>query len=177
MLEFLARSARTRIVAPGAGHDFGAQLSLGTSLVPHLVLAGYRIEMGRAELAGGRRLRLGRLDFEMAHLGGDQLAQIGQQQREQLERFLLVFIERIALGQATPANHLGKVIERHQMLAPQPVDRLQNETLFDLAHGVGPDARRLGRSIIVGHLDDTLAQHLHIHAFLVGPLGQRGLDA
>ncbi len=153
----------------------GLNWPLGPVFVAHFVLPGHRVEMGFTKLGGG--LRLGRLDLEMAHLGGDQFAQIGQKQREQLERFLLVFVERIALGQSAPAHHFRKVIERYKMLAPQPVDRLQNEAFFDLAHGLGPDARRLGRRIIIGHLDDTLAQHFHIHAFLVGPLGQRGLDA
>ena len=47
------------------------------------------------------------------------------QRLEQLEGFGLIFVERIALGESTPADHLAKVIECDQMVAPEMIERLQ----------------------------------------------------
>ena len=52
---------------------------------------------------------------------------------EQLEGLGLVFVERVALGIAAPADDLAKMVERDEMLAPEMVERLQQHLLLDIA--------------------------------------------
>ena len=64
------------------------------------------------------------------------LAQIADQPVKQLERLLLVLVQRIALRKAAPANHLPQMVERHEMLAPQMIQRLQQNLLFNVSHDI-----------------------------------------
>ena len=66
-----------------------------------------------------------------------------------LEGFLLIFVQRVALRAAAPADDLAQVIECHQVVAPEAVDRLQRDRLFDVAHDVG-----VGLASIFELLDD-----------------------
>jgi hypothetical protein len=62
------------------------------------------------------------------------------------------------------------------MLAPLAVDGLQQNLLFDRAHGVGPNCLGLGGHHLVGGLAETLADHVVVDAFLVGPFGDGRVD-
>lgn len=67
-------------------------------------------------------------------MAGDLLAQMPDQPVEQLEGLLLVLLQRVALGEAAPADHLAEMVERDQMLAPEMVERLQQNLLLDIGH-------------------------------------------
>ena len=73
------------------------------------------------------------------------LAQTRDQLVEQLEGFGLIFVQRIALRHAAPADHLAQMVERDEMLAPQMIERLQDDLLFDVAHDVRRRSSRRAR--------------------------------
>ena len=69
--------------------------------------------------------------LDAQHLRDDRLVPLRDQLLEQLEGFRLVFVERVALRHAAPADHLTQMVERDQMLAPQMIERLQDDLLLD----------------------------------------------
>ena len=69
-----------------------------------------------------RLVLLGKLD--MHQLAGHGFAQARQHQLEQGEALALIFVERIALAVTAQSDHLTKMLERDEMLAPQMVERL-----------------------------------------------------
>ena len=80
-----------------------------------------------------RRRRLGFLEphFDPRHLRDDRLMPLRDQLSEKFERLGLVFVQRIALGHAAPADDLTQMVEGHEMLAPQMIERLQDHLLLD----------------------------------------------
>ena len=160
VLELLARAARAGLVpadpSPGGGvlriafgdRDCGRRGReadrdrLVDRAEREFVLARRRIEM--LELHRRRRLRLLEAHLDARHLGDDRFVPLRDQLLEEFERLGLVLVERIALGHAAPADHLPQMVERHQMLAPQVIERLQDHLLLDVAHGFG--VLRLTRS-------------------------------
>ena len=86
-----------------------------------------------------RRRRLGLLEphFDPRHLPDDSLMPLGDQFPEKFEGFGLVLVQRISLGHAAPADDLTQMIEGHEMLAPEMIERLQNDLLLDEAHRLG----------------------------------------
>ena len=127
---------------------------------------------------GLRRRRVGRLAHELdAHeLGGDRLAQIAEHGLEQLEGLGLVLVQRVALGIAAEADHRAQVVEIDQVLAPQMVERLQQDRLLDVIHDLGAEALgALGRRL-VGGLEQALAHVLVVDALLLDPLLDRQVE-
>ncbi len=112
----------------------------------------HRRKLGRLE----RRhvLLLGKLD--MHQLAGDRLAQARQHVLEQGEALVLVLVQRIALAVAAQADHLAEMLERHEMLAPQPIERLQQHGALDLAHDLRAKIGGLLGEALVGGLDQPL---------------------
>ena len=95
---------------------------------------------------------------------------------EQLERFRLVLVERIALRHAAPADDLAQVVERDEVFAPQVVERLQDHLLLDVAHRlwrVALDAFGVG---LVGGLEQALGHFLVADAFLLRPRLDRKVE-
>ena len=78
----------------------------------------------------------------MHELAGHILAQPAEHGREQLESLAFIFVERIALAIAAKSNRLAQVVECHEMLAPEMVQRLQQNRLLDLPHHIRADIRR-----------------------------------
>ena len=105
-----------------------------------------------------RRRRLGLLEahLDARHLGDDRFVPLRDQLLKELERLGLVFVERVALRHAAPADHLPQMVERHQMVAPEVIERLQDHLLLDVAHGFGRialnalDVGLLGRLVEAG---------------------------
>ena len=119
----------------------------------HLVLAGRRIDLVRrhGRQRRGRLLRRRRrLDFDPHQLRRHRLAQALTHRFEQAERLRLVFVERIALAVAAQPDHLAQMVEHDQMLAPEMVERLQQDRFLDVADDVGAPLRDLRRHVLVG---------------------------
>ena len=139
---------------PAAATDTVARQRLRTGgRQRHLVLAGVRIELLRLHRRQRRRLllrRRRRLDLDPHQLRGDRFAQALAHRLEQIEGFGLVLVERIALAVTAQPDHLAQMIEHHQMLAPQMVERLQQDRLLDIADDVGAPLRDLRRHVLVG---------------------------
>ncbi len=72
----------------------------------------------------------------MGELTGYSLAQFAQQCLEQSEAFCLVFIQRITLAITAQSDDLPEMLQCHQMFAPQVIERLQEDSLLHLPHGV-----------------------------------------
>ena len=100
----------------------------------------------------------------------------GDQRVEQFERLGLVFVERVALGDAAPADHLAQMIEHDEMLAPQMVERLQHHLLFDVAGQIRRILLFAGGVGLVGGLFQPVPHFLVADAFFLGPVGERRLD-
>ena len=87
---------------------------------------------------------------------------------EQTESFRLVFLQRIALAVAAQADHLAEVIEHDQVLAPQMIQRLQQDGLLDVTHQVRTPLPDLGRHVLVDPALDARQQFLVGDAFFLG---------
>ena len=96
---------------------------------------------------------------------------------EQAETFGLVLIQRVTLGIAAKADDRAQMFQRQQMFAPFAVDGLQQQLLFDVAHGL--DAKRCGlfRHEGVGRCQQPFAHRLLVHALFPGPGHHRHIDA
>src|SRR5208283_6125519 len=153
MLVFLARAARTGLVAP--------DLAIGRLLLRRFAdkrFGGIRAGSAENRLddlrnggAGGSKRSVdcaaqirrwsiipGNLDrihrrrpfegdFDAAQLRRRRLPQMFDQFAEKLEGLCLIFVQGVALGHTAPADNLAQMIERHEMLAPQMVESLQND--------------------------------------------------
>ena len=125
-----------------------------------------------------RRGRVGLLEphFDPRHLGDDGFVPLADQLAEQLEGFGLVLVQRIALRHAAPADHLTQMVECDKMLAPEMVERLQDDLLFDIAHGFGGvalNALRIG----VGRRRMEPGRHFLVgDALLLGPFVDRQIE-
>ena len=155
--------------AAGGGHQRG----VGER---HLVLAGIGIELVRFHRRQCRLLIFRRHDFDAHQLRRHRLAQMRDHRLEQAEGFRLVFLQRIALAVAAQADHLTQMIEHHQMLAPQMIQRLQQDGLLDVTHHVGAPLRHLGRHVLVDALLDARQQFLVGDALFLGPFIDRQID-
>ena len=134
-----------------------------------------RVEM--LKLHGrGRRLRLLEPHFDSRHLRNDGFMPLGDQLPEQLEGFRLVLVKRISLRHAAPADDLTQMIEGHEMLAPQMIERLQNHLLFHEPHGLGRIALDTLRVGVVGSLVEPVCD-LFVGDFLfLGPFVDRQVE-
>ena len=63
------------------------------------------------------------------------------------------------------------------MLAPEMVERLQQDRLLDIAHDVGAPLRDLGGHVLVGAPLDAREQLLVGDAFFLGPFVDRQVEA
>ena len=63
------------------------------------------------------------------------------------------------------------------MLAPEMIERLQQDRLLDIAQDVRAPLRDLGRHVLVGAALDARAQLLVGDAFLLGPFVDRQVEA
>jgi len=95
---------------------------------------------------------------------------------EQAEGLRLVFLQWIALAIAAQADHLAQMVEHDQMLAPQMIQRLQQDGLLDVTHHVGAPLRHLGRHVLVDALLDARQQFLVGDALFLGPFIDRQID-
>ena len=84
--------------------------------------------------------------------------------------------KRIALAVAAQADHLAQMVEHDQMLAPEMVQRLQQDGLLDVTHHVGTPLRDLGRHVLVGALLDARQQLLVGDALFLGPVLDRQVE-
>ena len=110
-----------------------------------LVLAGRRIDVVRLHVAAvsaapaRRRRCTSSTRISCAVTASRRLC---EHRLEQLEGFRLVLVQRIALAVAAQADDLAQMVEHDEMLAPQMVERLQQDRLLDIAHARrGPTAR------------------------------------
>ena len=87
----------------------------------------------------GRRVRRLAYKFDSHQLGRDRLTQIGQHGLEQLEGLGLVFVERVALRITAESDHRAEMIKIDEVLAPQMVECLQQNRLFDIGHDIGAE--------------------------------------
>ena len=125
-----------------------------------------------------RRRRLGLLEphFDPRHLGDDRFMPLRDQLAEQLEGLGLVLVQRIALRHAAPADHLTQMIERDEMLAPQMIERLQDDLLFDIAHRLGGIALNALRIGVVGRRVEP-GRHFFVgDALLLRPFVDRQVE-
>ena len=100
---------------------------------------------------------------------GDRLAQRVSSVSNRLKASRLVLVQRIALAVAAKPDDLAQMFEHHEMLAPQMVDRLQEDRLLDIAHDVGAVFRDLGGHVLVGRARDALAHFFLGDAFFLHP--------
>ncbi len=108
---------------------------------------------------------------------GYGFAQPVQQAFEQLKALAFVFVQRIALGIAAKSNHRAQMLQGQKMFAPFGVDGLQQNLLFDVAHGFGAKGDGLFGHHLIRGLDQTFADFLVIHAVLGGPFHHRLVNA
>src|SRR4051812_26760436 len=95
---------------------------------------------------------------------------------EEVERFGLVLLQRIALAVAAQADDLAQMVEHDQMLAPEMVERLQQNGLLDVTHHVGAPLPDLGRHVLVGPGLDAREQLLVGDALFLGPVLDRQVE-
>ena len=69
------------------------------------------------------------------------------------------------------------MVEHDQMLAPEMVERLQQDRLLDVAHDVGAPLRDLRRHVLVGAALDAGEDLLVGDAFFLGPFVDRQIEA
>ena len=69
------------------------------------------------------------------------------------------------------------MLEHHQVLAPEMVERLQQHGLLDRAHGLGAPLGDLGRHVLVGAPLDARDQLLVGDAFFLRPFVDRQIEA
>src|SRR6478609_3058095 len=186
VLELLAGAARAGLVAA----DLAPARWIGRVTVHNRDLALFDCGILQAAAAviaeGGSRqgilgwqdaiLRLIEADLDAHQVAGDLLAQMADQPVEELEGFLLVLVQRVALGIAAPADNLAEMVERDEMLAPEMVERLQQHLLLDIGHdlfGVAGDALGIGQ---VGLGADAFAEFRVGDAFLLGPVLDRQIE-
>ena len=93
------------------------------------------------------------------------------------ESFGFVFVERVALTVAAQADHLAEMIEHDQMLAPQMIERLQQDGFLDVADDVGAPLRDFRRHVLVGAALDAVENLLVGDAFLFCPFVDRQVEA
>ena len=132
-----------------------------------------RLHEGQVLLFGRRLLH----DLHAHQLGGDRLAQILAHRFEQVEGFRLVFVQGVALAIAAQPDHIAQMIEHHEMLAPEMVERLQQDRLFDVADDVRAPPRDLRRHVLVGIPLDARNQLLVGDAFFLRPFGDGKIHA
>ena len=116
-------------------------------------------------------------DLDAHELRGHRLAQMLAHRLEQVEGLGLVLVERIALAVAAQPDHLAQMLEHDQMLAPEMVERLQQDRLLDVAHDVRAPLRDLGRHVLVGAALDAREQLLVGDALFLGPFVDRQVEA
>ena len=110
-----------------------------------------------------RRGRLAGLDLDVHKLAHHVGAQLGEKRFEQFERFLLVFVQWIALAVTAQADILAQVIQIDDVLAPIVVQRLQQDRFLDIAHDVEARIGGALRGAIVHGLLDAVGLHQEIH--------------
>mmetsp|Transcript_22686 Transcript_22686/g.37284 ORF Transcript_22686/g.37284 Transcript_22686/m.37284 type:complete len:344 (-) Transcript_22686:1815-2846(-) len=179
MLEFLARSARARLVtariAPcrwiifvkTGGDGFGGWCGRG----------GFRFGHGRLLLRGHFGQHLLPLFFRHGPDQGKLLCHFGaqavQHPLEQLERFVLILVQRITLRITAEAHDRAQMFQRQQMFTPFAVDGLQDQLLFDAAHIFQAKGFGLfGHQLIAG-FDQAFADLFVVHAFFFAPFDHR----
>ena len=101
------------------------------------------------------------------------LAQRIQHRLKQRKPFVLVFRQRVALRIAPETHHRPQMFQPQQMFAPLAVNGLQQNLLFDVAHGVRPKGRYLFVHRSIAFLDDPFAHHVLVNAFFGGPIRNR----
>ena len=89
---------------------------------------------------------------------------------KQREGLVLVFVQRVALRIAAEAHDRAQMLQRHQMLAPLGVDRLQQQLLFDVAHRVAAKGRQLFRHQLVAFGNQPLQHHALIDTLFAPPI-------
>ena len=115
--------------------------------------------------------------FNPHQLAGHLLAQMGHQTVEEVKGLLLIFIQRIALRIATPANHLAKMVERNKMLTPEMIQRLEQHLLFDISHHIRRiflDPPCIG---LIRRRAEPLAQLFIRNTLFLRPIGNRKIEA
>ena len=123
------------------------------------------------------RLLLGRCKLDVHQLAGHVLAQAPEHIFEQDEAFRLVLVQRIELPIGAEADHLTQMFERHDVLAPQMVERLQQNHFLDLAIEIGAKLRGLCFGIGIDGGLEALSDLFVSDAFLGGPGSDRKLEA
>ena len=69
------------------------------------------------------------------------------------------------------------MLERHEMLAPQPIERLQQDGALDLAHDLRTEIGGLLGEALVGRLDQPLMDLGLADTLLRGPIGERQVES
>ena len=69
----------------------------------------------------------------------------------------LYSLSGIALAVAAEVDHLAQVLERDEMLAPEVVQRLQQDHLLDLPHRLGAELGLFRLGLLLDRLQQPLA--------------------
>ena len=102
-------------------------------------------------------------------LPGNVTAQAARRLLEQLKSLALVLVERIALRIAAQANRLPQVLQAHEVLAPEMVERVAARSPSRSTHGLRSERGFLARGGRVRLILKTLFDFLVGDAFLGGP--------
>ena len=85
-------------------------------------------------------------------------------------------LQRVALGVAAEADDRAQVVEVDEVLAPQMVERLQQDRALDIGHDLGAEALGAVGGGGVGGGGDALAHLFLGDAFLLRPLVDRQVE-
>ena len=122
------------------------------------------------------RLLFWRRKFDVHQLACRCFAQPRQHAFKQHECFALVFVQRIALPVSAEADYLAEMFERDEMLAPQEIERLQQDHLFDLAIELRSELFGLLGSLGIYGAYQAFLDFLVGDAFFSRPLFDRPAD-
>ena len=128
---------------------------------------------------GQRRLLLlwrGGADLHPHQLCGHGLAQMLTHGLKQIEALRFIFIERIALAVSAQSDHLTQMVEHDQMLAPEMVERLQQNRFLDIADHVDAPLGNLGGHEFVSAPLDSRQQFFVGNAFFLSPFIDRQIE-
>ena len=132
--------------------------------------------MAGDEVGQPRRVGVVELDLRAKQRLGHFLADRDQQPFEQRERLLLIFVDRLLLGEAAQMDHGAQRVERPEMLFPVMVERLNQNLLLDLDPAVRVGALGLGRHRLVGQRLQPIDDHFLLDRLFRQPRLDRRLQ-
>src|SRR5207342_2924050 len=192
LLEFLARTARARVVAAdlrreaAGGREHSLPLHRQRLRLLRFLVDAEAAGVGMLELhAVGLRLHAAALvlfqlldlvlaaDAHARQHRGDVALDLVEQLGEQLEALALVFLLRLLLRVAAQVDALAQVVHARQVLLPALVEHVEHQVLLELAHDLRTD-RSLLLVEVAGRRVEHVLHELGIVQFVVARLDQLG---